>query len=434
MSEELADIAKERGIKYFLVSFVDLFGVLRSKLVPAGRIHDIQRDGAGFAGFAAWFDMTPADPDMLVMADPSSLIQLPWRPEVAWVAGDPYMEGEPVESAPRWVLKRQIERAKAAGYQMKTGVECEFFLVSEDGTEVSDARDTQTKPCYDQSALMRRYDVIAEICDCMVEFGWQPYQNDHEDANGQFEMNWEYDDCLLTADRHVFFKFMAKAIAEKHGLRATFMPKPFANLTGNGCHMHVSVWNGEENLFHDSNGEQGLSTLAYQFLGGVLHNAPALCAFFNPTVNSYKRINAPATLSGRHLVAQHDHLWRQQPHPHGAYSRRRPVRTAADGWRHQSLPVPGSGSGGRSRRHRERARPPANGSTSTCSTEGHKVRGVKRLPLYLLDAIRLTDKSKMLRSAFGEEVVTSYVKLKQQEWDAYARHITEWERENALDV
>ena len=183
---------------------------------------------------------------------------------------------------------------------MKSGVECEYFIILPDGSAISDARDTQDKPCYDQSALMRRYEVITAICDAMLELGWGPYQNDHEDANGQFEMNWRYDDALVTADRHAFFKFMVKTIAEQHGLRATFMPKPFANLTGNGCHVHASLWDeaGRKNLFDDGNGELGLSPLAYNFLGGVLHSAEALCAIFNPTVNSYKRLNAQTTLSG----------------------------------------------------------------------------------------------------------------------------------------
>ena len=201
---------------------------------------------------------------------------------------------------PRLKLKSKLDEAKKKGYRVKTGVEAEYFLVSADGTAISDPLDTQAKPCYDQSALMRRYDVVSEICDAMLSLGWGPYQNDHEDANGQFEMNWDYDDALITADRHVFFKYMVKSLAEKHGLRATFMPKPFSNLTGNGCHAHVSVWNnsGKKNLFHDANGELGISQLGYQFLGGIIHRAPALCAIWNPTVNSYKRINAPVTLSG----------------------------------------------------------------------------------------------------------------------------------------
>ena len=181
---------------------------------------------------------------------------------------------------------------------MKSGVECEYFLINSEGTEIADKKDIQSKPCYDQSALMRQYELIKEICDSMIQLGWNPYQNDHEDANGQFEMNWDYDDCLVTADRHTFFKFMVKNLAEKHGLRATFMPKPFEKLTGNGCHAHISLWNGKINKFLDMGDRYGLSKLAYNFLGGVMKNAESLSAFFNPTINSYRRINAPPTTSG----------------------------------------------------------------------------------------------------------------------------------------
>ena len=276
MPKDLFKISKEKKIKYFLISFVDLFGVLRSKLVPARAIKEMQESGAGFAGFAAWLDMSPADSDMFGIPDPDSLIQLPWNKEVGWLASDLWMNGKPVEASPRVMLKNQIKKLEKKGLLMKSGVECEYFLISPDGNSIADPRDTQSKPCYDQSALMRRYDLIKEICDCMIEMGWGPYQNDHEDANGQFEMNWDYDDCLLTADRHTFFKFMVKTITEKHGLRATFMPKPFENLTGNGCHAHISVWDGSKNKFLDKSNNMGLSKMAYNFLGGVIKNASSL--------------------------------------------------------------------------------------------------------------------------------------------------------------
>ena len=272
---------------------------MRAKIVPATAIDMIAKSGAGFAGFATWLDLTPAHPDMLVMPEADTLIQLPWKPEVAWVTGDLVMDGKPLKQNPRQVLKRVVEAAAKDGYEMKTGVECEYFLIAPDGSAISDGADTQAKPCYDQQALMRRYEVIKEICDAMIALGWNPYQNDHEDANGQFEMNWEYDTCLRTADKHAFFKFMVKSIAEKHGLRATFMPKPFLNLTGNGCHAHVSLWNkAGKNVFEDAQGEMGLSKEAYHFIGGLVHSADALAAITNPTVNSYKRINAPRTMSG----------------------------------------------------------------------------------------------------------------------------------------
>ena len=233
MSQDLAKAAADRGIRYFLISFVDLFGVLRAKLVPAAAIGQMQRDGAAFAGFATHLDLTPADPDMFAMPDSASLIQIPWKPEVGWLASDLYIHGKALEHLPRHVLKRQIAMAEAVGYRLKSGVEAEFFVLRLDGRAVGDEGDRQAKPCYDQTALLRHYELIRAISDAMLGLGWGPYQSDHEDANGQFEMNWTYDDALVTADRHVFFKFMVKELTRQSGLRATLMPRrssiPVAN-------------------------------------------------------------------------------------------------------------------------------------------------------------------------------------------------------------
>ena len=435
MATDLAAAAEERGIKYFLISFVDLFGVLRSKLVPARAIADMQRDGAGFAGFAAWLDMTPADPDMFALPDPDSLIQLPWNREVGWLASDLWMDGAEVEISPRIVLKRQIARAAERGWRMKTGVECEFFLLSGGEVALSDPRDTQDKPCYDQAALMRRYDVISEICDAMIELGWRPYQNDHEDANGQFEMNWEYDDCLTTADRHVFFKFMVKAVAERHGYRATFMPKPFANLTGNGCHCHVSLWDGSgaANLFHDDAGALGLSAMAYGFLGGIIHSADALCALFNPSVNSYKRIGAAATLSGA--------TWSPNAISYSGNNRTHMVRIPdagrfelrlMDGSANPYLLQAGVLAAGLD--GIENGRDPGKRLDNNMYAEGGRPRRVRRLPTNLLDALRLFDKSRVARDGLGEGFVSSYVKLKLDEWRSYSTALSQWELDHTLDI
>ena len=242
MTKDLAKWAKERGVKYFMISYTDLFGGQRAKLVPTQAINDMAIDGAGFAGFATWLDLTPAHPDMMAVPDVNSAIQMPWKPEVAWLASNCVMEGNPVAQAPRNVLNKLIAEAADEGLRIKTGVEPEFFLLNMEGTQISDPLDNAEKPCYDQQAVMRRYDVISEVCDYMLDLGWEAYQNDHEDAIGQFEMNWKYDDALQTADKHSFFKFMMKSVAEKHGMRATFMPKPFKGLTGSGCHAHISVW------------------------------------------------------------------------------------------------------------------------------------------------------------------------------------------------
>ena len=438
MAVDLAKVAKDRTIKYFLVSFVDLFGGLRAKLVPARAIGDMQKEGAGFAGFAAWLDMTPADPDMFGIPDPDSLVQLPWKKEVAWVAADLWMNGKEVEASPRVILKRQIEKAAKRGYRLKTGVECEYFLIMPDGSAISDPFDVQEKPCYDQQALMRRYDVVGEICDAMNELGWGPYQNDHEDANGQFEMNWDYSDCLTTADRHAFFKFMVKSIAEKHGLRATFMPKPFPTLTGNGCHCHASLWDkaGRKNLFLDKKDEMGLSKLAHNFLGGVLNSAGALCALFNPTVNSYKRINAPATVSGA--------SWSPNAVTWSGNNRTHMVRVPdagrfefrlMDGAANPYLLQAGLLAAGLDGIENERdpgKRLDVNMYEHRHASDLRRLRA-RKLPENLLDALRELDRSKIVRAGIGDESVDSYVKLRMNDWRSYAGHLTDWEREHTLD-
>lgn len=432
MAIDLAEAAKEKGIRYFLISYTDLFGVQRAKLVPASAIKAMAKAGAGFAGFATWLDMSPANSDLFAVPDPDSLIQLPWKPEVGWLAADLWMDGKLVEQGPRTVLKAALASAAALGYELKTGVECEYFLITPDGKAVSDAADTADKPCYDQLILMRRYEVITEICDAMLQLGWKPYQNDHEDANGQFEMNWEYDNALVTADRHAFFKYMVRSIAEKHGMRATFMPKPFIDLTGSGCHMHVSLWKDGRNAFEDEAGELGLAPIAYNFIGGVIQEAPALCALTNPSVNSYKRINAPRTLSGA--------TWAPNTVTYTGNNRTHMIRIPepgrfefrlADGAANPYL-LPASvlvaGLDGIAR-----GTDPGKRLDINMYTEGHKVRGAKKLPLNLLDALRALEKSAVLRAGLGSSFVDSYLKLKHDDWNAYSRHLTQWERDTTLD-
>ena len=434
MTQDLAEYAKERKIKYFLFNFTDLFGTQRAKLVPAAAVAGMQKSGAGFAGFAAWLDFTPAHPDMFVKPDLATVIQLPWKPDVAWVAGDCWMDGKPVEQAPRNVLKRLMAASADKGMLMKSGVEPEFHLITADGSTISDDRDTQEKPCYDQSAVMRRYDVIADICDTMTQLGWGPYQNDHEDANGQFEINWDFNDELTTADQLAFFKFMVKSIAENHGLRATFMPKPFSHLTGNGCHVHVSVWSndGKTNRFGDENGELGLSSEAYHFIGGLLQHGEALAAITNPTVNSYKRINAPPTLSGA--------TWSPSSITFGGNNRTHMIRIPDDGRIELRLPdgaanpyllmavILAAGMDGV-----DNAISPGKRLDIDMYTEAHRVADAKKLPLNLLDAIRHYEKDSVLYAALGNEFSDAYCKLKRNDWNKFSQTLTDWERENTLD-
>jgi glutamate---methylamine ligase len=461
MAIDLSDVARKKGIKYFLVSFTDLMGVMRSKLVPAHAIAGMQKNGAGFAGFATHLDMTPANSDMFAVPDPESLIQLPWKKEVGWLTSDLVMDGKPVEHGPRHVLKRVSAQAAKAGYVLKTGVECEFFLLdpatqnvvetggsnkmpgakkypparlaAQSAAAVADKLDTQAKPCYDQHALMRQYDLISEICDYMHALGWEPYQNDHEDGNGQFEMNWGYADCAVTANRHAFFKFMTRALAEKHGLRASFMPKPFAGLTGSGCHMHFSLWDktGRKNLFKDPKGEMGLSKLAYHFLGGVLAEASAFCAITNPSVNSYKRINAPVTTSGA--------TWSPNTISYSGNNRTHMVRIPDNDRFEIRLPdgaanpyllpaaILAAGLSG----IRGKTDP---GKRLDINMYEASPAKIKKLPQTLHEALNILEQSKTLKAALGEEFVESYLKLKRAEWNRYLGQVSAWERDYYLDI
>ena len=441
MGMNLSKIAKQKKIKYFLISYVDFFGVLRSKLVPSQSIKEMQKDGAGFAGFSTYLDMSPADPDMAAIPDPNSLIQLPWQPDVAWLAGDLWMNGKPVDASPRIMLRKQLEKLSKKKMYLKSGVECEYFLISQDGDSIADKNDIADKPCYDQSALMRQYDFISEICDNMLKLGWGPYQNDHEDANGQFEMNWDFSDCLTTADRHVFFKFMVRTLAEKRGLRATFMPKPFAKKTGNGCHAHISIWNKKrKNLFLNKKDSLGLSQMAYNFMGGIINSAEALTAWFNPTINSYKRINAPVTASGA--------TWSPNTISYSGNNRTHMIRVPGagrfelrlmDGATNPYLLQAGIVAAGID--GIEKKRNPGKPLFVNMYEEGNKLSGVKKLPTSLDQALDNLNNSKVLKSAFGESTINSYIKLKNLEINKFkssnssqsSNIISQWEKDNTLD-
>ena len=438
MVKSLEKIAKQKKIKYFLVTFVDLFGVQRAKLVPSRAIGEMQKTGAGFGGFATHLDLSFSEPDMFALPDPDSLIQLPWQPDVGWLASDLVMNNKLMDQCPRVILKNQIENLDKLNLKMMTGVECEFFILNEDGTEVADNRDDALKPCYDVAALMRRFDVLSEICDSMIKLGWKPYQNDHEDANGQFEMNWDYTDCLTTADRHVFFKFMVKSIAEKHGLRATFMPKPFTELTGNGCHAHVSVWDKKKkkNLFQDSSDQLGLSKMGYQFIGGIMKSVDSFAAWLNPCLNSYERLNAKTTNSGStYSPTAVTYSGNNRTHMIRIPDEGRFEFRAADGAVNPYLLQSGIIAMGLDGMKNKRS--PGKRLDINMYTQGHKLKRVKKLPNSLEQAIKKFSNDAIVKKSIGAKVVSKYVKLKKRELKEFSQvgeeNKANWIRKNIID-
>jgi glutamine synthetase type III len=327
---ETQQLFEQKNIKFFMMSFVDMHGTPRAKLVPAECLGDVAGGAAGFAGFAVdGVGQGPHDPDLsCVPLDNSTVFPLPWKPGIAWIAGNLQMDGKDWDHCPRTILTKVVADAAAKGFRYKLGVEPEFFLVQKeaDGSvKVADSGDYLAKPCYSQLALLRNTDFLTTLMTYMNELGYGVYQNDHEDANGQFEVNWKYGDGLKTADQVSFFKFMVKALAEQSGLQATFMPKPFRNLTGNGAHMHISLWDvlGNENLFLDKNNQRGLSSVASAFIGGLIIHARALCALTAPSVNSYKRFGARTARSGA--------TWAPVFVAHGGNNRTMMIRVPAPG-------------------------------------------------------------------------------------------------------
>ncbi len=303
--EELVAAIERDGIEFLFAMFVDLHGKPCAKLVPAAAVDQLLEDGAGFAGFAAGaMGQRPSSPDLVARPDLSSYMAAPWQPGLAILQCDPTCEGQLWPYAPRVILRRQLDELANAGLTLQVGAEVEYFLVrrGEDGSiEVADPHDVAATPCYDARALTRMYGHLTSVSSCMNRLGWSNYANDHEDANGQFEQNFRYADAMTTADRVIVFRYMVHTLAAQSGMLATFMPKPFTNLTGNGLHMHLSLWDTDGRpVFEgiDDTRGLGLSPTAYQFVGGLLGHAQALAAVTCPTVNSYKRLASGAPDSG----------------------------------------------------------------------------------------------------------------------------------------
>lgn len=433
LGKPLAELAKEHGLNFFLVSYTDLLGGTRAKLVPAAKISSVEQEGAFFASFASNLGLGPDAAEIAAIPDPESLIVLPWQPNVGWVASDVYFNGEPFSAAPRMILSKVLKQAADLGYSYKAGVEAEFFLLkqTETGYAIADDKDTASRPCYDQLNLMRQFDLISKLVTYMEELGWEPYQCDHEDANGQFEINWTYNDAKVTADRHVFFKYMVKTLAEQHGMAATFMPKPFSHLTGNGAHIHNSLWREGRNLFAEGANAGGLSPLGYHFLGGVLTHARGLTALCSPTINSYRRLGAAMTESGS--------TWSPQYISYGGNNRTHMLRIPDTG-RFECRLVDGSANlylvlAGLLAAGLEGIETQANPGDRI--DENLFVRGsefdLQKLPSNLLEALECLKADALLMDLLGNLATKTYFEFRYGEWDAFHAGITPWEMKQYIN-
>ena len=438
--DHVKKLIAEKGIEYLLCSFVELSGAPKAKLVPVSHLDDAAKDGAGFAGFACGnVGQGPHDPDISSVPDFSSLTILPWRKNIAWVTGNLHVNGEAWPQCPRTVLMRQMDLARKQGYALNVGIEPEFMLLKKGSSgsyEPWDALDTLGKPCYDLRTLHRNLDVMTTILSYMRELNWDPFAADHEDANCQFEINWTYSDALTTADRATFFKWMVRTVAEEHGLWATFMPKPFGHLTGNGAHVHVSLADAEKggNLFEDRNADLGLSQLARWFLGGVLAHARGLSAIVAPIVNSYKRLIRGAPRSGA--------TWAPVYITYGGSNRTQMVRVPGpgrfeirvmDGAANPYLAMAAILAAGLDGIAHQMDPGPVNES-NLYETPEHELaaRKIALLPTTLAEALDLLEQDSVIQSALGEAYTKEYLRVKREEWRQYNQTVSAWEVDRYL--
>jgi glutamine synthetase len=434
----LRERAEADGVRYLLATFTTLAGKPCAKLVPVHAADMLERDGVGFAGYAAGaFGQQPRDSDVVAIPDVSSYMPLPFvRPGLAMVHCDAYVDGSFHPFAPRVILREQIARAARLGLTIQAGAEVEYFLVQRDETgalRIADSRDAAGQPCYDARGLTRMYDHLTAVADGMADLGWGPYASDHEDGNGQFEQNFTHGDVLTTADRVVTLRYLISVLAERRDMTATFMPKPFTDRTGNGLHMHLSVWRDDEAAFPCGPAEDpyalGLSPLAYSFVGGLLSHAPALHALIAPTVNSYKRTGATTTASGATWAPP-------RKASYGGNDRTHFIRVP-DG--HRVELRGGDGSADPYLAAAAAIAAGLDGITTSCDpgAPGTVHASAQELPRTLLDAIHALDHDAVIRGVLdgvdpAAGVSDYYAQLKREEFYAWHNTVSSWEVDRYL--
>jgi glutamine synthetase len=432
---------QEHGTRYVLAQFVDIHGAAKAKAVPVEHLDMVLTDGAGFAGFALWgFGMGPEGPDYMAVGDLSTLKDIPWMPGYARLVCNGVVNRKPYPYCSRVALQAQIARLADRGLTMFTGIEPEFMLLARraDGSLAPfDPTDSLDKPCYDYKGLYRSREVLDEMVAGLRAVGIDVYQIDHEDGNGQFEINFTYADALQSADNFTFVKMAASEIAHKHGMTATFMPKPFANRAGSGAHFHVSLGSAsQKNAFQDDKDPSGmgLSTVAYQFLGGVLAHARALCAIAAPTVNSYKRLVVGRALSGAtwapaYIAYGDNNRTACVRVPYGRLEIRLPD-SACNPYL-VSAALIAAGLDGIDRKLDPG--PPQNLNLYQLTPEELTTKGIKLLPQSLHEAVDALEADEVICAGVGTDLAREFIRLKRMEWTEYSRHVSDWESRRYLE-
>jgi glutamine synthetase len=441
--ETLRSHLSSNGVAYLMASFADMHGVSKTKMVPLSHIDQMMAGSELYTGAA--LDGVPqdvSDEEVSAHPDSQSCIILPWQTNVAWFASNLWCEGKPFDACSRNILARATQAAADMGFVMNLGMEAVFYVLKDSESDIVpvSARDTLEKPCYDGYGALDNLHWLSELVDAMDDLGWDVYSFDHEDGNGQFEVDFRYADAMTMADRFVFLRMMANAIARKHGYFASWMPKPFADRTGSGAHYNMSLESLQtgQNLFKDDHDPRGcgLSNLGYQFVAGVLRHLPAISAVVSPTVNSYKRLIKQGSMSGS--------TWAPVFVCYGNNNRTNALRIPLGGGRVElraadsannpylgAAMVLSAGLEG----IREGLDPgdPHTENMYNKTPEELEELGIALLPRTLEEAIDAFETDPFSRAVMGDEMFKAYAAFRREEWEAYHNHVSDWERDRYLN-
>jgi glutamine synthetase len=438
------EFLRDAGVEYCLSAYVDVHGVPKAKSVPIDHFERMLDGSELFTGAAIdGLGQSPSDDELSLRPDLGSITILPWQPNVAWAPGYLHLHGSPYPMCSRTVLKRQLDRAAELGFAFNLGIETEFFLVRDDEGPIAPAnpRDRLPRAAYDVAELLDALPLLRELIGHMNQLGWDVHSFDHEDANSQFEFDFSYTNALAMGDRFVLWRLMTKLVARRHGVQATFMPKPYGDRTGNGGHFNMSLADPATsvNLFEPAGDDPrgaDLSELAYSFIAGVLAHAPAICAVACPTVNSYKRLVKSGSMTG--------FTWAPVFVSYGSNNRTHMLRIPTGSRRVESRAVDTScnpylaaamflGAGLEGIQHRLDPGDPIPLNMYEQSDEQLRELNVSTLPRTLLEAVEALDADALAAEVLGPELKASFVELKTREWWDYHNTVSSWEHDRYLD-
>ncbi len=429
--EDVLRMAEEMDVKFVRLQFTDIFGILKNVSIPVAQLPkaldgEIQFDGSSIEGF-----VRIEESDMNLVPDLNTFVQFPWKPRegaVARLICDVYYpDGTPFDGCPRCQLKKVTAEAEEMGFTMNAGPEAEFFLFQRDEEGRPTLITHDQAGYFDLTPMDHGEDARREIVLTLTDMGFEVEASHHEVAPGQHEIDFKYNDALTTADSLATFRFVVRTVAQRHGLHASFMPKPIYGINGSGMHTHMSLFRGEENAFYDPDSKYGLSEVALSYIAGIMKHAPAFTAITNPTVNSYKRLvpgfEAPVYVAwsqknrsplvripARRGTGTRVELRSPDPSCNPYLALAVMLKAGLDGVKNKLTPPE-----------------PEDRNIYTMTREERESRDIKVIAASLEEALAALEQNEVIRAALGEHIWDRFNTAKKIEWDKYRTAVHPWE-------